>query len=736
MNPFTLSALIAFILYGMGITALILGAYNVKENEKSKTSVRMFWVCVCVFVWNLGYAWMSLCHNDSFAYTPRAMALLAVTFYVYAILKYVIAVTDYPAEKLIPVFALYLALSLTSWALIIQPSAVTFVSTPWGFWYYSKMSFARILQFASFIIGTVCYYVIVIYGLKKTTLQRDRFVLRRFLWFGPILYIGYMFDTLIPSLFKTPAIPGSSISAFCSAMILFHISQKNRVFGLSKANVSKYVFEDVHLPVIITDNQGEIVLCNKFACDYLNRDSRRLIGYTLDKFFEADESEILKVIGLNRECKVDKTIVNDQFNALLYSIYFFNDVTQERQAFRMLEESRMIAEEANRAKSNFLANMSHEIRTPMNAIIGMSDIILQSSDIPEKTLSQVNEINVAGHNLLGIINDILDISKIEAGKYELITDEYELPSLIHDVSNIISIRLQETNAAFVVKLDETLPKKLIGDVGRIRQILLNILGNAVKFIKKGSVTFSVTWNKDKGEPKLMFDVADTGIGIKPEDIDKIFGSFSQVDTRKNRNIQGTGLGLAISKHMAELMGGNITVDSVYGEGSTFHITICQGIKFYEPLGEQLKEALENRQYRTVVAKKTVNIVPRPNAKVLIVDDTKVNLMVARGIMKKYGMQIDTATSGKEAIEKVQQTDYDIVFMDHMMPEMDGVEATKKIRELGDKFKKLTIIALTANAISEAKEMFLQEGLQDFLAKPIETNALDDILNRWIPVETK
>lgn len=739
MNAYTVSSLIAFILFGMGLAALLAGAYNAYENKESKSSIYMFWVCVCVFCWDFGYAWMSLCFEDDFAYVARAIALLAVTYYVFFILKYVAEITEYPKKRLMLFSGAFLLFSIISWTQIIQKSAVEFTTTTWGYWYYSKMSWARIMQFSCVIAGTVQYYIILSYGKKRATKERDKFVLRRFMWFAPILFIGYMFDTLVPTLFKIPAIPGSSVSAFFSAMILFLTSQSNRVFGLSKANVSKYVFEDVNVPVIITDSDANIVLYNDIAPSYLGCDYIALKNQEITHFLEPQDDSSIKVLNSDKVCSIEKTQVKDQFDELLYSIYFLRDITQERKAFHLIEESRQlaeesreIAEEANRAKSNFLANMSHEIRTPMNAIIGMSDIILQDSSVPAETLSKVNDIYMAGQNLLGIINDILDISKIEAGKYELIPDYYELPSLIHDVSNIISVRLAESNVEFKVKLDHTLPKNLIGDVGRIRQILLNILGNAVKFIKQGSITFTVGWNQDLKNPMLQFDVADTGIGIKEEDIDKIFGKFSQVDTKKNRNIQGSGLGLAISKQLAMLMEGDITVESVYGEGSTFHITMKQKVDKYIPLGEKIVKALESHEYRSIVQQKNKSeIIPKPNAKVLLVDDTAINLKVASGLLKKYEVQIDTAESGMEAIRMVQEKDYDLVFMDHMMPVMDGVETTKRIRELGEKYASLTIIALTANALSDAKEMFVKEGLQDFLAKPIEMKELNDIMTKWL-----
>lgn len=733
MNSYALSSLIAFCLLAMGVVAVMFGGINYKENVKSRTGIQMFLVCICVFFWDFGYAWMSLCYDENFAYIPRAIALLAVTFYMFFILRYVTQVTHYSEKKTNLFLVGFTTVSLIAWFQIIQKTTVSFVKTPWGYWYTSKMNWGRGLQFASTILALIMYYVILHYGRKRAENEREKYVLRRFALFGYILFAGYALDTLIPSMFHTPAIPGSCISAFFSAMILFRVSRRNKTFGLSVRNVSEYVFRDVSLPVIITGYRDDIVMYNEITKEFLGHKEEEIQNKKIEDFFEEYENGLVKVVGQNKICKLQKTIVKDQFGDLLYTLFFVQDITKERENYQLAEESRLLAEEASKAKSNFLANMSHEIRTPMNAIIGMSEIVLQEKEVPEKVRNHVKEINIAGNNLIGIINDILDISKIEAGKYELINDEYELPSLLNDVSNIISIRLQETNAKYVLKIDSTMPRKLLGDVNRIRQVLLNVLGNAAKFTHKGSVTLDAYWNREESNPVICFDVIDTGIGIEKEHLATIFGEFNQVDTRKNRNVQGTGLGLAISKRLCEMMDGSLDVESVYGEGSTFHIRIRQKVTQYEKLGEQLVESLIKRQYSTSISNNQMEYVERPNAKVLIVDDTKINLMVASGIMKKYKMQIDTAGSGKEAIEMVQKKDYDIVFMDHMMPEMDGVDATREIRKLGGKNENLVVIALTANAISEAKDMFLKEGMQDFLAKPIQLKALDEILNRWIPV---
>ena len=275
------------------------------------------------------------------------------------------------------------------------------------------------------------------------------------------------------------------------------------------------------------------------------------------------------------------------------------------------------------------------------------------------------------------------------------------------------------------------PKK--AKILRIRQILTNFLNNSVKFTEKGYIKFKI-WSEpfSPGRVRIRVDVEDSGIGIRKEDINKIFGSFSQVDTHRNRDKQGTGLGLAISRELVRLMGGDIVVDSVYGQGSTFHISFIQRLINSDKLGEEVARSIENEVFQQKVAQDEYTIVPHPDKKVLIVDDAKVNLMVAKGLMKPYQFQIDTAMSGHEAIEMVQKTDYDIVFMDHMMPELDGVETTHMIRELGDtKYVDLIVVALTADAVEGSREMLIGEGMQDYISKPINKKQLNDVIEKWI-----
>ncbi len=513
---------------------------------------------------------------------------------------------------------------------------------------------------------------------------------------------------------------------------------------------------------------------------------------------------------------------------------------------KVVEIKKDEAEAAARAKSDFLANMSHEIRTPMNAVCGMAEL-LSRTELPPLSTEYVNTIRTSANNLLDIINDILDFSKIDAGKMELIEDNYNITSTINDVQNLINARISSKDVVFVIDVEPGIPELLLGDEVRIRQILINLLGNAVKFTNKGKIQLKISYKKvEEDIAQLTFEVSDTGIGIKKEHLDKLFEEFTQVDTKKNRSIQGTGLGLAISNRLAHMMHGDIQVDSIYGKGTTFTLTIQQMIVSETPIADieqtekyhlyvyednldyrgsietllqgvgiaytmletieevtglqgmdgkecyllfdyrscmdyvrtvagelkeqqihvvamaDINEFVDEPDFETMQfihkpltvfsliaifngtanlgthggTKHTTNKFYCPDAKLLIVDDNFVNLNVARGLMAPYKADITLASSGFEAIDYIKSGEmYDIIFMDHMMPHMDGVETTQRIRNLGTEYAEhVPIIALTANAIKGVEEMFLESGLDDFLAKPIELKRLATILHKWIPEE--
>jgi signal transduction histidine kinase/ActR/RegA family two-component response regulator len=373
------------------------------------------------------------------------------------------------------------------------------------------------------------------------------------------------------------------------------------------------------------------------------------------------------------------------------------------------------AEAASNAKSNFLAVMSHEIRTPMNAILGLNELLSRSTlDVTQRKYLQ--DIKKSAHSLLSIINDILDFSKIEAGKMEIINSDYNLRSLLDNLQVMFDIMFKEKKLTFNFYVDENLPAFVYGDENRLRQVLTNILSNAMKYTYEGQVDFSAQL---LSVGVLRFDIKDSGIGIRQEDSVKLFQPFEQLDTRKNRNVVGTGLGLAICYRLCHLMGGDLWLESEYGKGSTFTVAI--------PYNEAHKsvEDTDSDDERDFSA---------PDVRILVVDDIEINLDVAEAMLASFDIHTELAQKGSVAIEMVQKTTYDIVFMDHMMPEMDGIETTKRIRELGEPFKKIPIIALTANVINGAEAMFLENQFDGFLSKPIDFASLNHCLRQWLPGE--
>jgi signal transduction histidine kinase/DNA-binding NarL/FixJ family response regulator/HPt (histidine-containing phosphotransfer) domain-containing protein len=405
-----------------------------------------------------------------------------------------------------------------------------------------------------------------------------------------------------------------------------------------------------------------------------------------------------------------------------------------RKRTRELEQQTELAKSASRAKSDFLARMSHEIRTPLNIILGLSEVELRKP-LPEGTTGNLEKVHRSGAHLLEIVNDILDISKIESGNFEIVPGEYEFPVLAGDVVQLNIPRIGVKPVRFRLDLDEDIPLKLYGDELRIKQILNNLLSNAFKYTEEGEVRLLINWERRDGAALLIFTVEDTGRGIRRENMERLFSDYTQFDAAANRRIEGTGLGLSITRGLVETMGGTITVESEYGRGSVFRVSLPQGIIDESPVGAERVEKL--RGLRFTGDRRRGNLVRSymPYGKVLVVDDLEMNLDVMVGLLMPYGLGVDTVLSGARAVELIRggEPRYDLIFMDHMMPEMDGVEAARIIRNEIDTVyaRTVPIVVLTANAIAGNREMFLENGFNDFISKPIDIKQLDLVLNQWI-----
>lgn len=394
-----------------------------------------------------------------------------------------------------------------------------------------------------------------------------------------------------------------------------------------------------------------------------------------------------------------------------------------------LKENLAAAEAESKAKSAFLSSMSHEIRTPINAVLGMDEMILRESE-DEKTIEYAENIRTAGNSLLGLINDILDFSKIEAGKMDIIPVEYEFASVLNDLVNMIRQRAESKHLQLIVEADSNIPTMLYGDEIRFKQVVTNILTNAVKYTEEGSVTLRVKSEKiDEDNIELYVSVTDTGIGIKEEDIEKLYSAFERIEEERNRNIEGTGLGMNITKFLLEMMDSRLEVQSEYGKGSTFSFHLKQKVVKWEPIGdfeEALRKSYANR-------KRYHESFTAPEVRILAVDDTRMNLTVLAGLLKKTKVQIDMAESGEECLAQMTRQHYDIIFLDHRMPGMDGVETRARMDELeGNLNIDTPVIALTANAVSGAREEYISYGFTDYLTKPIDSDALEKMMIKYLP----
>ncbi len=395
------------------------------------------------------------------------------------------------------------------------------------------------------------------------------------------------------------------------------------------------------------------------------------------------------------------------------------------------------AKAANNAKSAFLSHMSHEIRTPINAILGMDDMILNEGKDPV-IADYADGIRSAGNNLLDIVNDILDLSSIEAGKMKIAPVEYEMISVVKDLYNVVRLRAEAKGLKVILDIDESIPSVMLGDVKRIKQVVTNILTNAVKYTEQGSVTFTVqkieeldaagtVFAADEDHPcskvvKIRATVRDTGIGIRPEDKERLFDEYERFDEKRNASVEGTGLGLSITRELLELMGSSLYLESTYGEGSVFGFDILQGVVSDEPLGD-----VRTKISTTAVKKKRHNFTAE-EARILVADDNAVNLNVFCKLLKNTRIQIDAVRSGEEAVELVRKNEYDVIFLDHLMPDMDGPETLRRIKELEkNRSKETPVISLTANAESDAREEYLKMGFRDYLSKPIKRELLEDML---------
>ena len=515
-----------------------------------------------------------------------------------------------------------------------------------------------------------------------------------------------------------------AVSVFFNVMQLKKKPQAPAIDSVEIAT-KEILNHDVGAVLIVSDYEKILYYNNEFEILFPKIGSMTAITEqpAMKKLFAAKEyvsEELSKIYEIRSE-----RLATDEFSG---QFVWLTDITGHYKTNKKLQELKDMADAANKAKSNFLANMSHEIRTPINTVLGMDEIIIREAT-EKPIIGYAENIRDAGTTLLSLVNDLLDFSKIECGKMEILPVEYEIANVLSEIMNMIEIKVANKGLDFTPVVAEDIPYLLYGDDVRLRQIIINLLTNAVKYTKEGSVTLKVDW-KEAGDSSinLIISVTDTGIGIKEEDIDRLFVSFERIEERRNRNIEGTGLGLSITRQLLELMGSTLNVRSDYGVGSTFSFVLKQGIRDRKPIGKFREKYAYSREkhkkYRTTFV--------APNARILVVDDNAMNISVVEGLLKSTQIKVDKAYGGLEALDLCAENFYDLILMDHMMPNIDGIETLHRLKETDGPNQDTPVIVLTANAVSGAKEMYEEEGFIDYMSKPIQGKPLEEKILEYLP----
>ena len=520
------------------------------------------------------------------------------------------------------------------------------------------------------------------------------------------------------------------MSMMITECFLVFIMYKYRLFDTVKTAKDR-VIDNIREGILVTDHNGEVIYLNREISrifpevDWKNR---RMVEERVFRFLEDHRDGFMTLKNQYYQWKSGEILDDNRRRAGV--LYRISDITEGHLYTRQLISLKEEAERANAAKSIFLAHMSHEIRTPINAVLGMNEMILRES-CSDTIKDYARNIQNAGKILLSIINDILDLSKIESGQMEIVEKDYHLGKMLIDIENMVTMRAEENSLALHIQANPMLPEALHGDEQRIKQCIINFLTNSLKYTREGQVTLQVDFtDKDKDTIDLRITVTDTGIGIEEDKLAILFEPFVRLDRSKNEHIEGTGLGLSITKKLIDRMEGRLSVESVYGRGSVFSFTLPQKVAGPDLLGdykEKHRRVTEREQAREKFT--------APGAIILAVDDNRVNITVARGLLRRLKVQFDSATSGQECLDKFAKNDYDIILLDHMMPVMDGVQTLHRMQET-ERFRQNApaVIAMTANAVIGAREKYLEEGFTDYLSKPIDHKSLEEMIRAYLPEE--
>ena len=719
--------------------ALVFAAVIMWSEERKDTENKLLIVfCVSSAIWSIGFGALILQTDTEWAYRCRVFGMIGTILYL-IIGQILVSYLSGIKKRWTNLFNGFAALGVFVYFLTVERGQTFYQLDVSGMTYSFKAGPANTIYTAYSLILAILMFCISLY-MCFSKVKRIRFFGKIFMGTVAAMLLGTILDTVFPLLgFK--AIPGSTLTQFFGMVVVFVAIRANNRSKINIANMSEFIYYSLSEPVLVYNSEKNLQIANDAAASFFDIDrntfSQQKIG--LNTFFDVDRDSVFDFeessSNIDSYCKNNQIYCNlainkikDRYDDIIGYIIVVTDLSERIKTMQRLEEAKKEAEAANQSKSLFLANMSHEIRTPMNAILGFSELILKM-DTSDTVHEYASDIKTSCLNLLTVINDILDISKLDSGKMELSCSNYHTAFLLQEICHMIDIQAKKKGLYFEMNIDPRIPNELYGDMTRVRGILINLLNNAVKYTEKGGVVFHIRLlNVEEETATLEYAVTDTGIGLKEESIAHLFDSFARFDMNRNSGVEGTGLGLSIVNGYVNLMGGTIKVDSIYGRGTTFTVVLKQGIVDDSPLNFTKTTAEETESLNND------NLQIR-DTRVLVTDDNKINLKVIKNTLEHYGLMVDTATAGAEAIERCQRINYDLVFMDQMMPGMNGIEAMQQIRNLSSHYAKEgagKIIVLTANAILGVRKELIEKGFDEYLSKPIRFAELERILKQFIP----
>lgn len=709
-------------------------AYNVGKNGGMRQKLSKLYITLAISssVWSFCFGAILVQDNTDTAYILRCIGMVG-TFACLISAVFLIAEWSGIGKVASISVKMFSLLGIVIYPFNIRREYIEFKPAKVGMSYSFKPDFWTDAYMVYSTIIAVCLFAIVFYMIRSTKKRRIKVMGRLLLGSLTIITLGMLFDTILPS-FGITAVPTSSLGqALCVFMVYtsLNVKKKNRI---DRSNIASYIDNSTEVYMLVCDEDFRIRLASQSAIKFmsLKSDEKYTIGdlFDLDEkcYRISDESARYDAVCTRNgiKCNLGLELIKDDFNDFIGYIVSVTDMTEKMAYISEIEEAKRSADRANASKSSFLASMSHEIRTPLNAVLGIDEMILRESDV-EEIHKLAGSIMDAGKSLLAIIDDILDFSKIESGKMSIIDVDYDYSQAVRELYSIVSYRAKKKGLDLIFDIDTNIPKRLRGDELRVRQILINIINNAVKYTNLGwvKVSASCEWiNSERIE--LVVSVEDTGIGIRKEELPTLFEKFKRLDENVNYKVEGTGLGLSIVYGLLEMMGGNVEVKSVYQRGSKFIVRIPQIVVDKEPIGVfNMEYSKERKEYKESFK--------APRARILVVDDNQINLRIVEGLLKQTSIQIDKKTNGYDCLEAVKNNKYDLILLDYMMSQMDGMEVLNRLKAMENNMsKEAHVIALTANAVVGAKEEYIGHGFDDYLAKPIDVKELECVIRTHLP----